>query len=171
MRHSILAIPALLIASACVEVTTPEPAAKVRLTASITDTNTCTVNLLGKTYSSANNVAGDLPSRFVGTVRDASYHGFGCWVGTSDGDGTIVVLFSGNNFGKPLEVGTYKVGLEVLDDTPAHVASVSFGGSHFGGHKMRTTDDSAGTVIVEATPSGGRRITIDVEVVRWGPIF
>lgn len=173
MKHHLMAVSAgLLGAIACVEkATSPEMPAPVRLTATITETNDCTVNVMNTTYQSKGQVRGDVPSKFIGTVADKSYHGFGCWVATPGGDGDLIVLFSGNNLGKPLAVGTYVPSLEVLDDTPLMRTQVVFRPSTFGADKLRTLDNSAGNVVVEATPSGGRTIRVNVDVVRWGSAF
>ena len=159
---------AILGSTACAEkVTVPESQPTVRLTATVTDSNDCTVNVLNTSYQSKGQIRGDVPSRFIGTVADKSYHGFGCWVATAGGDGDLIVLFSGNNFGKPLAVGTYTPSLEVLDDTPAMRAQIVFRPSAFGGDKLRTLDNATGNVVVEGTPSGGRIIRVNADVVRW----
>ncbi len=142
-----------------------------RLRATVTESNDCDVSVLNKTYSSKGQIRGDVPSQFVGTIPQQSYHGFGCWVATSGGDGDLIVLFSGNNLGKPLAAGTYPLSLEVLDNTPLGRASVTFRPSEFGGDKLRTPTDASGSVVVEVTPSGGRRITVDAEMVRWNNSF
>ena len=172
MRRSLFVIPAILLGASCVEQTSaPIDVPTYRLTATVTEDNHCTVNVMDKTYSSIGQVRGDTPSKFVGTVAEKTYHGFGCWVKAADGDGDLVVLFSGNNFGKPLAAGTYPLSLEILDNTPLNKASVNFRPSELGGDKLRTKDGSVGSVTVVETPNGGRTITLDVEVVRWGPIF
>ena len=65
----------------------------------------------------------------------------------------------------------FALSLEILDNTPLHKAAVNFRPSNLGGDKLRTRDNSSGSVTVVETPSGGRTITVDVEVIRWGPIF
>ena len=173
MKRTLIAIPAIfLLATSCKEQSAaPIELPTEHLTATITENNHCTVNVLGKTYSSIGQVRGDTPSKFIGTVADKTYHGFGCWVQTADGDGDLIVLFSGNNFGKPLEAGTYPLSMEILDNTPAHKASVNFRPSEFGPDRLRTRDNAQGSVTVTETPNGGRTITLDVEVVRWGRLF
>ena len=141
---------------------------KFRVTATVTDDNKCMVSAMGKTYSSSGQVRGDLPSKFVGTVADKSYHGFGCAVQTTGGDGDIVVLFSGNNLGKPLEPGVYPISLDIFDNTPPGRASVSFNSSDYGPFKLRAKDGAPGTVTVEETLDGGRRIIVDVEMIQFG---
>ena len=172
MIRPLLAISAALLAvSGCKETSAPIEAPTYRLTATITENNTCTVNVLGKSYSSVNQVRGDVPAQFIGTVANESYHGFGCWVGTDGSDGDLIVLFSGNNLGKPLAPGTYPLAQEVLDETPPKMSAVSFRPSEFGPQRLRSKDGSPGQVVVAETASGGRTVTIDVELVRWGAIF
>ncbi|MEO5589436.1 MAG: hypothetical protein ABIS03_07605 [Gemmatimonadaceae bacterium] len=173
MKLSVLAAAAAVLSfSACVEnAAAPETPAPVRLRATVTESNSCDVSVMSKAYSSKGQIRGDVPSQFVGTVAGQSYHGFGCWVSTSGGDGDLVVLFSGNNLGKPLAVGTYTLSREILDNTPLGKASVAFRPSDLGGDKLRTLDDASGTVVVEITPGGGRKIVIDVDVERWGRAF
>jgi hypothetical protein len=171
MKYSVIAGSlALLGAAGCVQkATEPEAPPTYHLTATITEANQCNVNVLDKSYSSIGQIRGDVPSKFIGTVADKSYHGFGCWVATTGGDGDLIVLFSGNNLGKPLEVGTYTPSLEVLDDTPPMRAQVTFRTSEIGPDKLRTLDTLPGSIVVEATPSGGRIIKVDTQVSRiWG---
>lgn len=170
MRLTHFTLPAaLFVTAACVEqASAPIELPKHRLTATVTSDNHCTVNVMGKTYSSIGQVRGDVPSQFIGTIPDESYHGFGCWVSTDDGDGDLIVIFSGNNLGKPLEVGQYAVQFNVYDETPRHIAAVNFRPSSLGGERLRTRDNSVGTVTVSAAPDGGRTITVDVETSPWG---
>ena len=170
-RSYVLALSAVIGGLGCAKPSEPVEAPTFRLTATITEDNHCTVNVLGKTYSSIGQVRGDVPSQFIGTVPDKSYHGFGCWVKTADGDGDLVVLFAGNHLGKPLDTGTYPPKLNILDDTPLHTAAVNFRPSEFGGDKLRTKDTSTGNVRVEEVPGGGRRVIIDVDLVRWTTLF
>lgn len=171
MRHPLLAIPAaLLVISACKESVAPE-APLVRILATVTEANTCAVTTLGKSYSSVGQIKGDVPARFVGTLAGEPYHGFACWVSTSGGDGSLTVIFSGNNIGKPLAPGTYSLRQDLLFDTPPGMASVSFYTSTLGSHRLKTLDNANGSVIVEETASGGRIIRVDVDAVEYGPIF
>lgn len=169
MRYSLFAASfALVSATGCVnEASAPGPVPIYRLTAIVTENNECTVSVLNKTYSSIGQVRGDVPTKFIGTVKDKSYHGFGCWVKTADGDGDLVILFSRNAFQKPLDVGTYPLNLEILDETPAMTASVTFRPSSLGGDNLRTMDGASGNVVVDSTATGARRIRADVDVVRW----
>lgn len=144
----------------------------MHLSATITgDANACSVNVLDKSYSSLGQIRGDVPKSFIGTVPDKTYHGFGCWVATSGGDGDLIVLFSGNNLGKPLAVGSYTPVLEILDETPPMSAQVKFRTSEIGTDKLVTMESLPGTIIVEATPSGGRVIKVEADVVRWYSAF
>lgn len=172
MRYSLLTTASVLLAiSACKEASAPEAIPTFHLTATVTEANTCAVTTLERSFNSIGQIRGDVPASFVGTVPEASYHGFGCWVATDGGDGDLIVLFSQNNFGKPLAVGTYTLTRQVLDDTPAGYASVSFRTAFLGVDKLVTMDNAVGSVVVEATASGARRIRVDAEVVRWGRGF
>ena len=174
MRYSVItASLALLATAACVEKTTSPDEAPLTysITGTITESNHCDVNVLDKAFTSIGQIRGDVPSKFIGTVANASYHGFGCWVATTGGDGDLIVLFSGNNLGKPLDVGTYTTGLDVLDDTPPMRATVTFRTSEIGTDRLRTTNTLPGTVVVEATPAGGRIIKVNAQLARWSNSF
>jgi hypothetical protein len=172
MRLQILsASVALLGIVACENNTILEVAPTFHLSATVTEGNSCNVSVMGKDYVSNGMVRGDVPTAFVGTVANSSYHGFGCWVATNGGDGDLIVLFSGNTLGKPLDVGTYPLSRELLDNTPLGRANVTFRPSDLQGDKLTTLDDAVGSVIVEATPTGGRIVKVDVEVSRWGRAF
>lgn len=155
----------------CVEKSTaPAEAETFHISATVTASNTCSVTAMQQQYSSINQVRGDLPDKFIGTVQDQSYHGFGCWVqanSVAGQDGDLVVLFSGNNLGKPLEAGTYGLVHEIYDDTPLGKASVTFRNSTMSGSKLRTLDTSTGSVVVEVTPDGGRTVRVEVDAVVW----
>src|SRR5215212_6168744 len=167
MRLQVLAISAVAFALAgCEKATSPDVPPTYHLTATVTASNNCSVSVFDKDYSSIGQIRGDVPSAFIGTVPEASYHGFGCWVATTGGDGDLIVLFSGNNLGKPLAVGTYPLVHQVLDNTPLGMAAVTFRSSLFG-DKLRTMDNAAGNVIVEKDANGAIVIRVDAEVVRW----
>ena len=171
MKISTLALSAAVLAvMACEKTTAPDVPPTYRLTATVTASNNCSVSVMDKNYSSIGQIRGDVPTQFVSTIPDKSYHGFGCWVATSDGDGDLVVLFSGNTYGKPLETGTYQLVRQVLDDTPLGKASVSFRPS-FLGDKLRTMDNATGNVVVEKDANGAIVIKVDADVVRWGEVF
>ena len=174
MRYKLLAgSAALLGATACLKNSTsgPEAPPTFHLTATITDANTCAVNVLNHDYSSIGQIRGDVPKAFVGTVAEKTYHGFGCWVATTGGDGDLIVLFSGNNLGKPLAVGTYTPVRDILDETPPMSAQVKFLTSEIGTDKLVTRESLPGTIVVEETPSGGRVIKVDADVYRWWSTF
>jgi hypothetical protein len=169
MRISIFALSAAAIAVVgCKEAVAPDLTPPVyHLSATFTENNTCQVSVLGNEYSSIGQIRGDIPKAFVGTVPDKSYHGFGCWVAKSGGDGDVIVLFSQNNLGKALEPGTYSLTHNVLDDTPAGMATVTFRTSEIGGDKLTPMEGAQGTVVVEATATGGRIIRVEADLVRW----
>jgi hypothetical protein len=176
MRLQLLAAAATLGILGCETSKVTEIAAPYHLTATVTQNNTCNVSVRDLNYSSIGQVRGDTPKAFVGTIADAGYHGFGCYVAVdglspAKGDGDLIVLFSGNNLGKPLDPGTYTLKREILDDTPLGYANVVFRPSDLNGDKLTTLDNAAGSVVVEATPDGGRRIRIDADVSRWGRAF
>jgi hypothetical protein len=172
MRFSLLAISAASLGlAACDKATTPDVPPTYHLSATVTESNNCSVSVMDTNYSSIGQIRGDVPKQFVGTVADQSYHGFGCWVSTTGGDGDLIVLFSGNTLGKPLATGTYTLTHQVLDNTPLGVASVNFRPSMLGGDKLRTMDNASGTVVVEATADGGRIIRVEADVVRWSNFF
>jgi hypothetical protein len=173
MRFPLLAVStAALAVLGCKETSTaPDVPPTFHLTATVTESNDCDVTVMDKNYNSKGQIRGDVPMKFIGTVPSESYHGFGCWVATSGGDGDLIVLFSGNNLGKPLAVGTYPLSLDILDNTPIGRASVSFRPSALGGDKLRTMENAAGSVVVDSLANGARRIHVDAEVTRWGRIF
>lgn len=174
MRFPVLALSAVAFSlTACVEKTAaPDVPPTYKLSAVVTSANSCNVSVMDTNYNSIGQIRGDVPTRFVGTVEGKSYHGFGCWVATSGGDGDLIVLFSGNNLGKPLEVGTYPLVHEIYDSTPLGVAAVTFRPSIWGGgDRLKTMDGAIGNVIVENDGSGGLTIRVDAEVVRWGSVF
>ena len=171
MRYKVFALSAASLAFVgCAEKVVAPESETFHISATVTASNTCAVTAMDKQYSSVNQVRGDIPDKFVGTVAGASYHGFGCWVGSNSvagEDGDLIVLFSGNNLGKPLEPGTYGIVHEVYDDTPTGKAAVTFRASALEGAKLRTLDTSAGNVIVEMTPDGGRTVRVEVDAVEW----
>jgi hypothetical protein len=174
MRFPVLAVSAVSLSLiACVEKTSaPDVPPVVKLTATVLSSNSCNVSVADVNYSSLGQIRGDVPQKFIGTVEGKSYHGFGCWVQTSGGDGDLIVLFSGNNLGKPLEVGTYPLVHEIYDNTPLGMAAVTFRPSYWGGgDRYKTLDTSAGNVIVENDGNGGLTIRVDAEVARWGSVF
>lgn len=172
MRIAILVgLPAFVLTAACDKLTTPDLPSTYHISATVTSANACKVSVMDKNYSSVGQIRGDVPTRFIGTVANASYHGFGCWVATNDGDGDLIVLFSGNNLGKPLAPGTYPLVHEVYDTTPLGMASVSFRPSSLGGDKLRTFDGAPGNVMVADDGKGGLNIRVEADLLRWGSAF
>ncbi len=168
MRNKFGLAAALLALVACEQTSAPFEPPVFRVTATVTDDNKCTVSAMGKTYTSSGQIRGDKPSQFVGSMPNVNYHGFGCVVHADGLPGDIIVQFSRNNFGKPLEPGTYPISLDIVDESRPQTASVRFDSQDYGPYKLRTSDKSAGSVIVEETATGGRRITVDVEMIQWG---
>lgn len=160
---------ALLVTAACAEKTPVEPVPTFHLNATVAGSGTCDVDALAKTYQSTGQQRGDTGEKFVGTLATETYHGVGCWVGTTNGDGDIIVIFSGNSLGQPLAVGTYQLSREILDDTPLMRANVTFRNSDMPGSKLVTLDNAVGTVVVDSTSTGERIIRANVEVTRWSP--
>jgi hypothetical protein len=172
MKTKLTAIAALVAVSACEQANEPFQPPVYQVTATITEENKCSVSAMGKSYASENQIRGDAPAEFIGSEPTLSYHGFGCAVYRPDGgNGDIIVLFAKNNFGKPLKPGTYQIVSEIVDETPEGFASVRFNSSDYGPFKLNTMDNLGGTVVVEATPTGGRRIKVDVNTIQWGEPF
>lgn len=172
MRFSVFAgLGALVGAFACTDNAASPDVPTFHVSATVTSANSCAVTAMDKSYSSLGQIRGDLPTQFIGTVAGQSYHGFGCWVATNDGDGDLIVLFSGNNLGKPLATGTYQLVHEVLDETPLGMASVTFRPSALGGGKLRTLDGAAGSVVVTRDQAGAVTIAVEADLVRWGSAF
>ena len=168
MRSSLLAFAFVAAASACkTDTTAPVAGPTFRVVADVTGSNNCSVNTLNKSYSSIGQIRGDVPTKFIGTLADKSYHGFGCWVATDGGDADLIVVFSGNSFGKPLAVGTYGLRLDLLDDTPPMMASIRFYTASLGNDELRPLDNAVGSVVVDSSASGARRIHVDVQATRW----
>jgi hypothetical protein len=171
MRFKIAAtFLAILGTAACTEKTVLGPAPTFHLNATVSGEGDCTVEALDKTYQSVGHQRGDVGEQFVSTIPDESYHGVGCWVGSSNGDGDVIVIFSGNTFGQPLAVGTYQLSREILDDTAPMRANVTFRNTDMPGDKLVTLDNAVGSVVVDTSPSGALVIRANVEVTRWGGI-
>jgi len=144
-----------------------------RVQATITGTNTCSVSALDASYGSIGQISGDKPAKFIGTFADKGYHGSSCWVSTDGGvtangdNGFINVIFSGNTFGQPLQVGTYGLKLDILDDTPPMMASIRFHPASLANDELRPLDGAVGNIVVDSTASGVRSIHIDLQATRW----
>lgn len=178
MRSILPAFTLLLVASGCkiAEPTAPRTPATYRITATISGANTCTVNAPDNVYSSTNNISGDTPRKFVSTYN-ANYHGFSCWVSVDGGQseklgaGFFNVIFSGNTLGKPLAVGTYGVKFEILDDTPAMMATIRFKTLNLNGDEYRPLDNASGSIVVDSTADGTRNIHVDIQAIRFSYNF
>lgn len=169
--HILSCLTLLLAAAACkTEPTSPEQT--FRLTATLSGSKGCVVNAPDTVYRSAGLFTGDQPNKFVSTYN-TFYHGFWCWVsvdgGVSEKSGAanIFVAFSGNTFGKPLAVGNYGIRFDILEDTPAMMATVRFQALNLNGDEYRPLDNSSGSIVVDSTADGTRTIRIDVPVIRY----
>lgn len=159
------AFATLLLSAGCAaDAVAPAANRTFPLTATVTASNGCAVTLMGKNYQSAGKVRGDVPAKFIGTIADKSHHGFGCIVDNPGGEGDLIIIFSGNHFQQPLSVGTYQLATEILDGTPAMRANVSFRSSTIEADRLATFDGARGSVVVDSTADGGRRIRADVDV-------
>jgi hypothetical protein len=172
MKTTLTAIAAILAVSGCKQTNEPFQPPVFKVTATITEENKCAVSAMGKSYESVNQIRGDAPAEFIGSEPTLPYHGFGCAVYRTDGgNGDIIVLFAKNNFGKALKPGTYQIVSEIVNETPVGYAAVRFNSSDYGPFKLNTMDNLGGTVIVEETATGGRKITVDVNTIQWGEPF
>ncbi len=178
MRISCFALALISVASACknADPTTPVAPPTFHVTATVTGSNTCTVNAVDHTYGSIGQIAGDTPAKFIGTL-DKNYHGLSCWVSVdggvtkNGGDGFLNIIFSGNNLGKPLDVGTYGLRLEILDNTPPMTATIRFHPSSLGGDELRPLDNAQGSITVDSAANGARTIHVDLQAVRYSTAF
>lgn len=68
-------------------------------------------------------------------------------------------------------MGTYPAAFEILDETPPMISQVTFRSGSFNDARLITPDGTAGKVIVEMTPSGGRLIRVNVHVFRFSRTF
>ena len=84
---------ALLGLAACVKVpTAPVQVETFPLRATVTPDNHCTVDALGKTYTSIGQVRGAVLPNFTGDVQNEGLHAIGCWVSNVDGsDGDLII--------------------------------------------------------------------------------
>jgi hypothetical protein len=169
MRLKLFATSIAIISTiACAEKTPLEPAPTFQLNATVSGTGDCQVEALDKVYQSTGQQRGDVGLEFTGTLAEKTYHGVGCWVGATNGEGDLIIIFSGNSLGEPLAVGTYVLSREILDETPLMRANVTFRNSDMPGDKLVTLDNAVGSVVVELGSSGERINRANVEVTRWG---
>ncbi len=174
MRSSCLALALVVAAAGCkTDTTSPEAGPTYRVVANISGTNTCSVNTLDASYGSVGQIRGDVPKKFVGTLADKGYHGFTCWVSTDNGvtangdNGFINVIFAGNTYGKPLDVGTYSLRFYILDDSPPMTATIRFHPASLNNDELRPLDNAVGSIVVDSTANGTRSVHVDLQAVRW----
>ena len=138
------------------------------LRATVTPDNKCTVEALGRTYTSIGQVRGAVLPTFSGSLENDGYHAIGCWVANADGtDGELVITFSGNSFQQPFPTGTFEPIFEPPFGSTEKLVSVSFRSSFFPNEKLRTNNGSGGSVVVESSPSGARTIRVDVMTIKY----
>ena len=154
---------------ACVKVPTdPVPVETFPLRATVTPDNHCTVEALGKTYTSIGQVRGAVLPTFTGDVKNDGLHAIGCWVSNPDGsDGDLIITFSGNSYGQPFPTGSFVPAFEAPYGSSEKIVSVSFRASSYGPHKLQTIDTSTGAVIVESGTNGARTIRVDVTAMNY----
>ena len=168
MKRILLAsFAAILGLAGCAKVSTDATQVETfALRATVTPDNHCTVDALGKTYTSIGQVRGALLPTFSGTLDNGGYHSIGCWVGNPDGtDGDLVVTFSGNSYQQPFPTGTFRPTFEPAYGSSDKIAAVSFRASSYGPTALRTIEKSTGAVNVESSPTGARTITVDVSAM------
>jgi hypothetical protein len=163
------AATALLTLGGCVvEPTTPASLDTFPLRATVTPDNKCTVEALGRTYTSVGMVRGAVLPEFSGSLDNDGYHAIGCWVANADGtDGDLIVTFSGNSLNQPFPTGTFTPIFEPPFGSAEKLVSVSFFASFFPNEKLRTNNGSAGSVVVDSAPSGARTIHVDVMAIKY----
>ena len=164
-----VAAAAVIVLTACVKVPTePVPIETFPLRATITPDNHCTVDALGKTYTSIGQVRGAVLPTFTGDVKNDGLHGIGCWVSNPDGsDGDLIINFSGGSYAQPFPTGSFVPAFEPVFGSTENIVSVSFRASTYGPHKLQTIDTSTGAVIVESSPTGARTIRVDVTAMNY----
>lgn len=136
--------------------------------ATVTADNHCTVETLGRTYTSIGQVRGATLPTFAGTLESDGWHAIGCWVAMSDGtDGELVITFSGNSYQMPFEPGSYSPRFEAPYGSTEKLVSVSFRSVALPDYRLKTVDESSGGVTIEGPVSGGKTIRVDVGVVKY----
>jgi hypothetical protein len=178
MKQNILATfagtAAIISLAACVQVPTENTSKvidQIPLRATITPDNHCTVEALGKTYTSIGQVRGAVLPTFTGTSdgggRDG-WHVVGCWVSNLDGsDGDLVVVFPGDSREQPFATGSFTPTFTPPFGSTEKVVSVSFRASTYGAEKLLTVGGSTGAVTVESSPTGARTIRVDVTATKY----
>jgi hypothetical protein len=170
MRNIALSsIATILVVAGCVkETTAPVQLESFPLRATITPDNRCTVEALGKTYTSVGQVRGAVLPGFSGTLVNTGYHSVGCWVAAPDGsDGDLVVLFTGDSYQKQFETGTFEPRFEPPFGTTNKFVSVSFTAAILPNERLATVDQSTGTVVVDSNSSGDRTVRVDVTAIKY----
>ena len=161
----------LIALSGCVKVSPTAPPADTQLYplhATVTPDNTCTVQALGKTYTSVGQVVGAALPSLTGTLQNDGWHAVGCWVSNPDGsDGSLNITFSGNSFQQPFPTGTFKPTFEPPYGSTDKVVSVTFHASTYNAEMLRTIQTSGGSVVVDSSPTGERTIVVDVTAVKF----
>ncbi|MDP9177821.1 MAG: hypothetical protein M3O61_09090 [Gemmatimonadota bacterium] len=162
-------IAAAIVVTGCVQdLSGPPPSETIPLRATITADNRCTVETLGRTYTSIGQVRGAILPTFIGSLESSGFHAVGCWVAMSDGtDGDFVITFSGNSFQKPFEPGSYLPRFEPPFGSSEKLASVSFRTVALQNERLKTIDQSKGAVTIEVGPGGVKTIRVDVTVVKY----
>lgn len=169
MRIIALSSIAALVLSGCVQdLSAPAPPETFPLRASVTADNTCTVEVLGRTYTSIGHVVGATLPTFSGTLENQGYHAIGCWVLNSDGtDGSLLLTFSGDSYQKPFEPGTYMPRFEAPYGSTGKLVSLTFRMAVLTNQRLRSTNESTGSVTIEGLLSGAKTIRADVSVVKF----
>jgi hypothetical protein len=159
---AVCTIAAALVASGCVQdLSGPAAVETIPLRATITPDNRCTVETLGKTYTSIGQVRWVTLPTFAGSLENNGFHAVGCWVAMSDGtDGDVVLLFSGDSFQKSFEPGNYLPRFEPPYGSAEKLVGVIFRTVAVPNHLLRT-------VTIEVAPNGARTIRVDVSVVKY----
>ena len=174
LLQTLMGTAAMVGLAACVQVPTdnsPQVLEQFPLRATITPDNHCSVEALGKTYTSIGQVRGAVLPNFTGTSEGGGrdgWHVVGCWVSNVDGsDGDLVVVFSGDSRDQPFATGSFKPTFEPPFGSTEKIVSVSFRASTYDHHKLLTVGESTGAVTVEASPTGARTIRVDVTAPKY----
>lgn len=171
MKNLILSsVAAVVVLAGCTpkDATAPALPESVAFRATITPDNKCTVETLGKTYTSVGQVRGAVLPAFSGTLDNTGYHAVGCWVGAPDGTGgDLAVLFEGDSRGKPFDTGTFQPRFEPTFGGSNKVVSISFFSTAVTGGRLATIDQSTGSVVVTSDAAGNRTVKVDVSVIKY----
>lgn len=169
MRITALFAISALVSTGCVQdLSGPTPPEMIPLRATITPDNRCTVETLGRTFTSIGQVRGAVLPTFSGSLVSDGFHGVGCWVAMPDGtDGDFVLTFSGNSFQKPFEPGNYLPRFEPPYGSAEKLVSVTFRTVVLPNQRLKTIDQSTGAVTIETAPNGTKTIRVDVSVIKY----